>query len=237
MFSWKDVCDWLTCTAFVFQVSAWGGYVFIINLIPLHVFVLLLMQRYSKRVYIGEIHARTQASAITPANGLLCLHPTHSWNWSYTDLIAPIWMKTHEESNNKWLLPVICLPKFLPEISSNVAPCPQSSPLTLQTPISTCTHPHTTSQVLAATCYPILSSYLNTTAQSAGEEDWLRARGSSGALFFARWENPIPQPPHQNTSNVTSAACSPAVRINDAVWSIIYTWLQVVIAVAANRRL
>lgn len=39
----------------VSQVSAWGGYVFIINLIPLHVFVLLLMQRYSKRVYIGEL--------------------------------------------------------------------------------------------------------------------------------------------------------------------------------------
>lgn len=37
------------------QVSAWGGYVFIINLIPLHVFVLLLMQRYSSRVYIGEL--------------------------------------------------------------------------------------------------------------------------------------------------------------------------------------
>ncbi|XP_038841561.1 dolichyl-diphosphooligosaccharide--protein glycosyltransferase subunit STT3B-like, partial [Salvelinus namaycush] len=35
------------------MVSAWGGYVFIINLIPLHVFVLLLMQRYSRRVYIA----------------------------------------------------------------------------------------------------------------------------------------------------------------------------------------
>ncbi|RXM28206.1 Dolichyl-diphosphooligosaccharide--protein glycosyltransferase subunit STT3B [Acipenser ruthenus] len=34
-------------------VSAWGGYVFIINLIPLHVFVLLLMQRFSRRVYIA----------------------------------------------------------------------------------------------------------------------------------------------------------------------------------------
>uniref|UniRef100_A0A3B3CK92 Dolichyl-diphosphooligosaccharide--protein glycosyltransferase subunit STT3B n=1 Tax=Oryzias melastigma TaxID=30732 RepID=A0A3B3CK92_ORYME len=33
--------------------SAWGGYVFIINLIPLHVFVLLLMQRFSKKVYIA----------------------------------------------------------------------------------------------------------------------------------------------------------------------------------------
>lgn len=40
--------------AVVLQVSAWGGYVFIINLIPLHVFVLLLMQRFSRRLYIGE---------------------------------------------------------------------------------------------------------------------------------------------------------------------------------------
>ena len=35
------------------QVSAWGGYVFIINLIPLHVFVLLLMNRYSQRIYVA----------------------------------------------------------------------------------------------------------------------------------------------------------------------------------------
>lgn len=48
-------CYILKCvTCFVLQVSAWGGYVFIINLIPLHVFVLLLMQRYSRRLYIGE---------------------------------------------------------------------------------------------------------------------------------------------------------------------------------------
>ena len=35
------------------QVSAWGGYVFIINLIPLHVFFLLLMGRFSFRIYVG----------------------------------------------------------------------------------------------------------------------------------------------------------------------------------------
>jgi dolichyl-diphosphooligosaccharide--protein glycosyltransferase len=35
------------------MVSAWGGYVFITNLIPLHVFVLLCMGRYSTRVYIS----------------------------------------------------------------------------------------------------------------------------------------------------------------------------------------
>ncbi|KAK5084309.1 oligosaccharyl transferase stt3 subunit [Lithohypha guttulata] len=36
-----------------YMVSAWGGYVFITNLIPLHVFVLILMGRYSSRLYIS----------------------------------------------------------------------------------------------------------------------------------------------------------------------------------------
>ena len=35
------------------QVSAWGGYVFIINLVPLHVCILLLMGRYSSRVAVA----------------------------------------------------------------------------------------------------------------------------------------------------------------------------------------
>jgi dolichyl-diphosphooligosaccharide--protein glycosyltransferase len=35
------------------MVSAWGGYVFIINLIPLHVFVLLLMGRYSSKIFVS----------------------------------------------------------------------------------------------------------------------------------------------------------------------------------------
>lgn len=42
-----------TALAYFFMVSAWGGYVFIINLIPLHVFVLLLMGRFSDRIYVA----------------------------------------------------------------------------------------------------------------------------------------------------------------------------------------
>lgn len=37
----------------MFQVAAWGGYVFIINLIPLHVLVLIIMGRFSARLYVG----------------------------------------------------------------------------------------------------------------------------------------------------------------------------------------
>ncbi|KAM0135405.1 hypothetical protein ACHAP3_004987 [Botrytis cinerea] len=36
-----------------YMVSAWGGYVFITNLIPLHVFVLVCMGRFSPRVYVS----------------------------------------------------------------------------------------------------------------------------------------------------------------------------------------
>ncbi|XP_037946380.1 dolichyl-diphosphooligosaccharide--protein glycosyltransferase subunit STT3B [Teleopsis dalmanni] len=39
-----------TAISYFYMVSAWGGYVFIINLIPLHVFVLLIMGRYSPRL-------------------------------------------------------------------------------------------------------------------------------------------------------------------------------------------
>jgi len=43
----------LTALSYLYMVSAWGGYVFIINLVPLHVLTLLLMGRFSNRVYIA----------------------------------------------------------------------------------------------------------------------------------------------------------------------------------------
>ncbi|KAJ2456842.1 oligosaccharyl transferase stt3 subunit [Coemansia sp. RSA 2424] len=43
----------LTAISYFYMVSAWGGYVFIINLIPLHVFALLAMGRFSNRLYVA----------------------------------------------------------------------------------------------------------------------------------------------------------------------------------------
>ncbi|CAD5220725.1 unnamed protein product [Bursaphelenchus xylophilus] len=43
----------LTALSYFYMVSAWGGYVFIINLIPLHALVLILIGRYSNRLYIA----------------------------------------------------------------------------------------------------------------------------------------------------------------------------------------
>ncbi|XP_065053854.1 dolichyl-diphosphooligosaccharide--protein glycosyltransferase subunit STT3B-like [Rhopilema esculentum] len=41
----------MAALSYFYMVSAWGGYVFIINLIPLHVFVLILMGRFSNKIY------------------------------------------------------------------------------------------------------------------------------------------------------------------------------------------
>jgi dolichyl-diphosphooligosaccharide--protein glycosyltransferase len=41
----------LTALFYYYMVSAWGGYVFITNMIPVHVFVLMLMGRFSTRIY------------------------------------------------------------------------------------------------------------------------------------------------------------------------------------------
>lgn len=43
----------LTALSYFYMVSAWGGYVFITNMIPLHVFVLLCMGRYHPRIYVA----------------------------------------------------------------------------------------------------------------------------------------------------------------------------------------
>ncbi|CAG7847475.1 Dolichyl-diphosphooligosaccharide--protein glycosyltransferase subunit stt3 Short=Oligosaccharyl transferase subunit stt3 [Serendipita indica DSM 11827] len=43
----------LAALFYFYMVAAWGGYVFITNMIPLHALVLVLMGRYSSRLYVG----------------------------------------------------------------------------------------------------------------------------------------------------------------------------------------
>ena len=46
---WASLC----ALFYGYMVSAWGGYVFITNLLPLHAFVLVCMGRYSPRLYVS----------------------------------------------------------------------------------------------------------------------------------------------------------------------------------------
>jgi len=46
---WTVMCS----LSYFYMVNAWGGYVFIINLIPLYVLAMILLGRYSNRLYIA----------------------------------------------------------------------------------------------------------------------------------------------------------------------------------------
>jgi asparagine N-glycosylation enzyme membrane subunit Stt3 len=53
---WSAMCS----LAYFYMVSAWGGYVFIINLIPLHVLTLLITGRYRYEILLsGKFHILT----------------------------------------------------------------------------------------------------------------------------------------------------------------------------------
>jgi dolichyl-diphosphooligosaccharide--protein glycosyltransferase len=78
----------LTAVFYFYMVSSWGGYVFIINMIPLHAFALLLMGRFSPRLYIAYSTfyvTGTLASMTIPFVGFLPLrtseHMAALGNW------------------------------------------------------------------------------------------------------------------------------------------------------------
>lgn len=46
---WSGLC----AVAYFYMVSSWGGYVFLINLIPLHVLTLMICGRFSDKIYVA----------------------------------------------------------------------------------------------------------------------------------------------------------------------------------------
>ncbi|KAA3679507.1 dolichyl-diphosphooligosaccharide---protein glycosyltransferase [Paragonimus westermani] len=46
---WASACS----LAYFYMVSSWGGYVFLINAIPIHVLVLILTGRFSQKIYVA----------------------------------------------------------------------------------------------------------------------------------------------------------------------------------------
>ena len=47
--AWAAVCS----LSYFYMVSSWGGYVFLINLIPLHVLTLMIIERFNTRIYVA----------------------------------------------------------------------------------------------------------------------------------------------------------------------------------------
>ncbi len=46
---WSSLC----ALAYFYMVSSWGGYVFLINLIPMHVFALMCVGKFSNKIYVA----------------------------------------------------------------------------------------------------------------------------------------------------------------------------------------
>lgn len=46
---WAGLC----ALSYYYMVAAWGGYIFIINVIPIYVIIMVLAGRYSSRLYIA----------------------------------------------------------------------------------------------------------------------------------------------------------------------------------------
>jgi len=84
-----------------YMVSAWGGYVFITNLLPLHTFVLICMGRYSPRLYVSYstwFALGTLASMQIPFVGFLPIRSSEHMS------ALGIWFGFRKDMTNHWPL-------------------------------------------------------------------------------------------------------------------------------------
>jgi len=71
---WAAMCS----LAYFYMVSAWGGYIFIINLIPLHVLTLLVTGRFSARLYIAYCTLYTLGTLLSMQINFVGFQPVQS---------------------------------------------------------------------------------------------------------------------------------------------------------------
>ncbi|CAG9110945.1 unnamed protein product [Plutella xylostella] len=68
----------LTALAYFYMVSSWGGYVFLINLIPLHVLALMCLGRFSARVYVAYSTLYTVGTILSMQISFVGFQPVQS---------------------------------------------------------------------------------------------------------------------------------------------------------------
>ncbi|PAV89310.1 hypothetical protein WR25_05725 [Diploscapter pachys] len=71
---WASLC----ALSYFYMVSAWGGYVFIINLIPLHVLALVIMGRYSSRLFVSYTTFYVLATILSMQVPFVGFQPVHT---------------------------------------------------------------------------------------------------------------------------------------------------------------
>lgn len=71
---WAAMCS----LSYFYMVSAWGGYIFIINLIPLHVLTLLITGRFSSRLYVAYCTVYTLGTLLSMQINFVGFQPVQS---------------------------------------------------------------------------------------------------------------------------------------------------------------
>lgn len=71
---WATLCS----LAYFYMVSSWGGYVFLINLIPMHVFALMVTGRFSHRIYVAYSTVYTLGTILSMQISFVGFQPVQS---------------------------------------------------------------------------------------------------------------------------------------------------------------
>jgi dolichyl-diphosphooligosaccharide--protein glycosyltransferase len=80
----------MAALGYFYMVSAWGGYIFIINLIPIHVFALLVTGRYSHRIYVAYCSFYILATILSMQIPFVGFLPVRSSEHVAGNIITPI---------------------------------------------------------------------------------------------------------------------------------------------------
>jgi dolichyl-diphosphooligosaccharide--protein glycosyltransferase len=80
---WSTMC----ALAYFYMVSSWGGYVFLINLIPMHVLALMATGRFSHRIYVAYSTVSFHPFHISVHPYFLCTH----WQTSKPHSVVVSW--------------------------------------------------------------------------------------------------------------------------------------------------
>jgi asparagine N-glycosylation enzyme membrane subunit Stt3 len=86
----------MTALAYFYMVSAWGGYVFITNLVPLHALTLILMGRYSSRLYVAYCTFFGLGQLLSmQVRGIYSSHEEGVFCWPELRLVLPVqWLSS-----------------------------------------------------------------------------------------------------------------------------------------------
>ena len=90
---WSALCS----VAYFYMVSSWGGYVFLINLIPMHVFTLIICGRFTHRHYIAYSTVYCIGTLLSMQISFVGFQPVQTSEHMLVSLCSTLW-KLHDFS-------------------------------------------------------------------------------------------------------------------------------------------